>query len=141
MAMEEKEILTAIRRAFPDEVLETEMSFEIPVVRIRPGALAGVAAFLKSAPWSCAVLLDATCVDYPGRPERFEMVYHFLSPARNARVRVKAGLEADHPEIASLASLWKNADWLEREIFDMFGVRFSGHPNLRRPLFQKRETS
>ncbi len=132
--MEEKDILTALREAFPGDVLETGMSFEMPVVRIRSFALAAVAAFLKAEPRSYAMLLDATCVDFPDRPERFEMVYHFYSLARNARLRIKAGLPAEKPEIGSLTSLWKNADWLEREVFDMFGVRFSGHPDLRRLL-------
>jgi NADH-quinone oxidoreductase subunit C len=160
--MEEKDVLTALRAAFPGGVLETGESLQIPVVRISPGILAAVAAFCKADPWSFSMLLDATCIDHPERPERFEMVYHFFSLERNRRLRVKAFLPADHPEIGSLAALWKNADWLEREIFDMFGVRFTGHPDLRRlfmdegfeghplrkdyplrrrqPLFQKRET-
>jgi len=132
--MEEKDILIALREAFPGVVLETEMSFEIPVIRIRASALPAVAAFLKAEPRAFTMLLDATCVDFPDRPERFEMVYHLFSLAGNTRIRIKAGLPAELPEIGSLASLWKNANWLEREIFDMFGVRFSGHPDLRRLL-------
>ena len=62
------------------------------------------------------------------------MVYHFLSLDTNARIRIKAGLPAENPEIASLTGMWKNASWLEREVFDMFGVRFAGHPDLRRLL-------
>lgn len=132
--MEEKDLLTALARSFPGEVLETRESFGDPVVRIRPASLPAVAAFLKAEPWAFTMLLDATCVDYPDRPERFEMVYHFFSLARNRRIRITASLPASGPEIGSLTALWKNANWLEREIFDMFGVRFAGHPDLRRLL-------
>lgn len=132
--MEETEILNALAGAFPGGVLETGDSFGCPVVRLRPDVLPPAAAFLQSAPWSFTMLLDETCVDFPDRPERFEMVYHLFSIERNSRLRLKASLPADNPEIGSLAGLWKNADWLEREIFDMFGVRFSGHPDLRRLL-------
>ena len=130
--MEEKDILTVLREALPGAVLEEGESFGDPVVRIRPEALLPAAGLLKAEPPGYAMLLDATCVDYPDRPGRFEMVYHFFSLALNRRIRVKADLPAGRPEIASLAAMWKNAAWLEREIFDMFGVRFAGHPDLRR---------
>jgi len=132
--MEETNILTALRAAFPEAVLETGESFGDPVVRVRPEALPAAAAFLKAEPWSYAMLLDLTCVDHPGRTERFEIVYHFLSLTANRRLRLKADLPAEAPEIGSLTALWRNADWLEREVFDMFGVRFAGHPDLRRLL-------
>lgn len=132
--MEETDVLTALAGAFPGGILETDDSFGCPVVRLRPDILPAAAAFLKSAPWSFAMLLDETCVDYPDRPERFEMVVHLFSLETNRRLRLKAALPADNPEIGSLSGLWKNADWLEREIFDMFGVRFSGHPDMRRLL-------
>jgi NADH-quinone oxidoreductase subunit C len=132
--MEEANVLTALRAAFPADVLEAGESFGDPVVRVRPEALPAVAAVLKDEPWSYTMLLDLTCVDYPERSERFEMVYHFLSLSANGRLRLKAALSAESPEIGSLTALWRNADWLEREVFDMFGVRFSGHPDLRRLL-------
>jgi NADH-quinone oxidoreductase subunit C len=78
------------------------------------------------------MLLDLTCVDFPDRSERFEMVYHFLALDGCRRLRVKAVLPSASPSIGSLAGLWKNADWLEREVYDMFGVGFTGHPNLTR---------
>jgi len=132
--MEEKEVLKALAEAFPGGILETGDSFGCPVVRLRPEIIPAAAGFLKSAPWSFTMLLDETCVDYPDRRERFEMVYHLFSLSRNRRLRLKASLPGDNPEIGSLAGLWKNAAWLEREIFDMFGVWFSGHPDLRRLL-------
>jgi len=131
--MEEKDDLTALAEAVPGAVPEAGARAEDPAVRIRPETLPAAAAFLRSGPRAYSMLVDATCVDRPCRPEgRFELVYRFFSLARNRRLRLKAALPAGRPEIASLAALWKNGDWLEREIFDMFGVRFTGHPGLRR---------
>jgi NADH-quinone oxidoreductase subunit C len=78
------------------------------------------------------MLLDLTCVDYPGQEPRFEMVYHLFSLSRNRRLRIKTRLGESDLRIASLTSLWKNANWLEREVYDLFGVHFEGHPDLRR---------
>ncbi len=132
--MEEEKILDALRQACPDAVLSAEVSLGDAVAVIRGESLTAVAEFLRGAPLSLTFLLDLTCVHHPGRVEAFEMVYHFLSLDTNARIRIKAGLPAENPEIASLTGMWKNASWLEREVFDMFGVRFAGHPDLRRLL-------
>jgi NADH-quinone oxidoreductase subunit C len=78
------------------------------------------------------MLLDLTCVDYQGRASRFEMVYHVFALAAQKRLRIKLSLPGDHPAVDSLTSVWKNANWLEREVYDMFGIRFEGHPDLRR---------
>ena len=132
--MEEEKILDALRQACPDAILSTAVSLGDAVAVIRGESLAGVAAFLRGAPLRMDMLLDLTCVHFPDRPESFEMVYHFLSLDTQARLRVKAGLPAESPAIASLTGTWKNASWLEREVYDMFGVRFEGHPDLRRLL-------
>jgi NADH-quinone oxidoreductase subunit C len=77
-------------------------------------------------------LSDITCVDwYPSEP-RFEVVYNLLSISRKDRVRLKVKLDGSDPNIESLTSLWPGANYFEREVFDLFGVRFNGHPNLRR---------
>jgi NADH-quinone oxidoreductase subunit C len=132
LAVEKEDILTDLRRAFPEAVLDTSTPLGEPTVLIRPEALAEVMAFLKAEPRGYTMLLDLTCVDYPDRPERFEMVYHVFALAGNRRLRVKTALAAESPALPSLTGLWKNANWLEREVFDMFGVRFEGHPDLRR---------
>ncbi|MDX1502537.1 MAG: NADH-quinone oxidoreductase subunit D [Thermoanaerobaculia bacterium] len=80
------------------------------------------------------LLLDLCGVDYPDREERFEAVYHLLSLPRQARLRLKVPLSEDDPTLPSLIDVWKAADWFEREAYDMFGLRFEGHPNLRRIL-------
>lgn len=80
-------------------------------------------------------LSDLTAVDYLGKKNpRFEVVYHLLSLGRNRRLRVKVPVPEDLPEVDSLTPLWKAADWMEREVWDMFGIRFRGHPDLRRIL-------
>lgn len=83
---------------------------------------------------ACAfdMLLDVTAVDYLGRRPRFEIVYHLLSLDRNDRIRVKVPLEEADLVLPSVVPLWAGADWLERETFDLYGVRFDGHPNLKR---------
>ena len=79
-------------------------------------------------------LSDITCVDlYPSEP-RFEVCYHLLSHTRKERVRLKVKLTGNDPSVESITSVWPAANFFEREIFDLFGVRFEGHPNLRRIL-------
>lgn len=80
------------------------------------------------------LLSDATCVDrFPVEP-RFELNYNLVSIARGARICLRASLSAQHPVIDSLVPVWLGANWLEREIFDLFGIQFEGHPDLRRIL-------
>jgi NADH-quinone oxidoreductase subunit C len=83
-------------------------------------------------------LVDLTAVDYLGRDPRFEVVYHLRSMATGERLRVKAALaepeDGTNPEIDSIVPLWKVANWFEREVWDLYGIRFRGHPDLRRIL-------
>ncbi len=78
-------------------------------------------------------ITDIAGVDYPGRDERFEVVYHLLSPTQNLRVRVKISTDAENM-VPSITELFPGADWFEREAYDMYGILFSGHPDLRRIL-------
>jgi NADH-quinone oxidoreductase subunit C len=80
------------------------------------------------------LLSDATCVDrFPIEP-RFELNYQLVSLERRARVRLRASVSAEQPVIESVVPIWPGANWMEREIFDLFGIRFEGHPDLRRIL-------
>ena len=79
------------------------------------------------------VLIDICGVDYPEREKRFDVVYHLLSPRRNQRIRVKCETDADTP-VPSLVDVFPAANWYEREAYDMYGILFSGHPDLRRLL-------
>jgi NADH-quinone oxidoreductase subunit C len=80
------------------------------------------------------VLTDLTAVDYLGRVPRFEVVYQLNSLTHHHRLRLKAGVPGDDPQIASATPLWNAALWAEREVWDLFGIRFLGHPDLRRIL-------
>ena len=80
--------------------------------------------------WS---LIDVTAIDWPSREPRFDVVYHFLSPRHNRRVRVKAEV-AEGASIASIIAVFPGADWFEREAYDLYGVSFTGHPDMRRLL-------
>jgi NADH-quinone oxidoreductase subunit C len=132
--MGQETLIEAIRTSLGDAVEAVSDSFGDPVIAIRADSVRAVMAALREAPFDYAVLLDLTCVDYAAGEGRFELIYHLYSLSRNVRLRLKASLPADDPAVASLVGLWKNADWLEREVFDMFGVRFEGHPYLRRLL-------
>jgi NADH-quinone oxidoreductase subunit C len=100
---------------------------------LRAGAIRQVCTLLRDNP-DCPFnfLADITCVDwFPAEP-RFEVVYHLLSITRKERVRLKVRLGADSPSVASITSVWPSANFPEREVFDLFGIRFDGHPYLRR---------
>ena len=78
-------------------------------------------------------IIDITAVDWPQREQRFDVVYHLLSPRRNQRIRVKVQTDEATP-VSSVISVYRGADWFEREVYDLYGVLFSGHPDLRRLL-------
>ncbi len=87
----------------------------------------------KNSGCQFTTLVDITAVDYPGREKRFDVVYHLLSMNLNQRVRVKTQI-AEGNMVLSLVGLFPSANWFEREVFDMYGIPFSGHPDLRRIL-------
>jgi NADH-quinone oxidoreductase subunit C len=80
------------------------------------------------------MLTDLCAVDLLPATPRFEVVYHLYSVEKNHRLRIKARVPEDDPRIASLCELWASANWMEREVFDLYGIRFDGHPDLRRIL-------
>ena len=93
-----------------------------------------VVRFLRDDPacqfWS---IIDVTAIDWPAREQRFEVVYHFLSPKQNCRVRVKVTTDESAP-VPSIIGVFPGADWFERETYDLYGVLFTGHPDMRRLL-------
>jgi NADH-quinone oxidoreductase subunit C len=111
------------------EIAFNELTVVVTLADILP-----VLAFLKTDP-ACKFnsLVDITAVDHPERPARFEVVYHLLSMYTNARVRLKIAV-AETDMVPSAITVHPSANWLEREVFDMFGILFSGHPDLRRIL-------
>ena len=100
-------------------------------LEIAPAKIASVCGFLKYDR-KFVRLSTVTAVDrYPAEP-RFEVVYHLHSPERNERLRLKCRLPGANPSVESVTSVWRSADWYEREVFDLFGIRFLNHPDLRR---------
>lgn len=99
------------------------------------GGIREACAVLRDDP-ECAFnfLSDITCVDWLPSEPRFEVVYHLLSIPKKERVRLKVCLNSANPAVESLTSLWPGANYFEREVFDLFGIRFTGHPYLRRIL-------
>lgn len=100
-------------------------------LEIVPERIAAVCGFLKRE-LEFARLSTVTAVDRLPEEPRFEVVYHLHSPARNQRLRLKCRLAGETPEIDSVTCVWRGADWYEREVFDLFGIRFRNHPDLRR---------
>jgi len=104
-------------------------------ILVKRGAIREACAILRGdGQLQFNFLADITGVDwYPNEP-RFEVVYHLLSIPRHERLRLKVRLTGDDPSLESITSVWPSANFFEREVYDLFGVRFSGHPNLRRIL-------
>jgi NADH-quinone oxidoreductase subunit C len=103
-------------------------------LNVAPARLLGLVEFLKTDR-GCrfTTLIDITAVDHPERAPRFDVIYHFLSMYQNHRIRLRVG-QADDQILPSINVVFPAANWFEREIFDMFGILFSGHPDLRRLL-------
>jgi NADH-quinone oxidoreductase subunit C len=133
-----RKLLELLQAEFGEKILETHSQFGDDTAVVDPAAWRDVALFLRDDP-RCAMdmFVDITAVDYPDRDPRFEVVCHLRSLERGHRIRIKARIgdeNADDLDIASLVPVWKGANWFERECHDMFGVRFVGHPDLRRIL-------
>ncbi|MBX3129407.1 MAG: NADH-quinone oxidoreductase subunit C [Polyangiaceae bacterium] len=133
-----KAVLELLKRQFPDGVLETHAQNGDETAVLDAASWQEAARFLRDSPVaSMEMLVDLTCVDFPDREPRFEVVAHLLSLSKGHRIRLKARVgdeDGEGAEIDSLSGLWGSANWAEREAFDMFGVRFVGHPDLRRIL-------
>ena len=107
-------------------------------VDVTPANIAGFVEFLRSdASCKFSTLVDITAVDYPDRAKRFTVVYHLMSLERNQDIRIKVALSNDNCHLPTVSHLWPNANWYEREAWDMYGILFEGHPDLRRILLPK----
>jgi len=125
--------------AFPDAVLATHADRGDATVVVDAARIVEVLGLLRAtAGLDFDMLMDLTAVDYAGHPDRdgprFEVVYHLLSSQHMHRVRVKAGVPEMPCQIDSCVAVWPAANWMEREVFDLYGVRFRNHPDLRRIL-------
>jgi NADH-quinone oxidoreductase subunit C len=124
----------AAKGALPAAVLDTKLAFGELTLTVARAHVLGVLMFLRDDPaWMFKNLIDICGVDYPRRPERFDVVYHLLSVHKNLRVRVKTSTDEETP-VPSAIPVYAGANWFEREAFDMYGILFDGHPDLRRIL-------
>ena len=123
-----------IAGALPGSVVGYRVANGELMVNAIPGEIVKLAAFLRDDErcqfWS---IVDITAVDWPGRERRFDVVYHLLSPKQNLRVRVKLEVDERTP-VPSIISVFPGANWFERETYDLYGVLFTGHPDMRRLL-------
>src|SRR6266576_1108006 len=134
------EIVDELGQRFGASIVETHDQHGAPTVVVARDALLALLRHCNAASaLAFDMLTDLTAVDYlkyPGREDgpRFEVVYHLYSLAHNHRVRINTRVDEDDAVVPSAVGLWPSANWFEREVWDMFGVRFSGHPNLMRLL-------
>jgi NADH-quinone oxidoreductase subunit C len=117
-----------------DCVLDWDITLDELTFNVAPANLQGFMRYLAKDP-NCkfSTLVDITAVDYPERGKRFDVVYHLLSMYQNHRVRLRVSIR-EYDILASIVDVHPSANWFEREVFDMFGILFSGHPDLRRIL-------
>lgn len=130
-------LLDNLKAKFPDAILATyvDAARAETAVSVAAARLLDIARYLYDAPTAAFDQLTDICsVDYPEDRLRFEVIYHLHSLPLRQRLRLKVRLTEDDPTIASVTGIWKGAEFLEREVFDMMGIRFSGHPDLRRIL-------
>ncbi len=131
-------VLTVLREKFGDAIVETHSYLGDDTAVIDPTRWKDVATFLREDPqMQFDMFVDLCGVDFPAREPRFEVVVHLYSIARRHRVRIKTRIgdsEGDGAVVDTLVGLWPGASWFEREAFDMFGITFRGHPDLRRIL-------
>lgn len=126
-----------LQESFPDAVISVHAERGDATAVIKRENLLEVARFLKDNPeFAINILMDLTVVDglWMEASPRFHVVYHFYSVTKNHRLRLKVPVTEADPSIASVSALWPVANWFEREAWDMFGIKFEGHPNLKRIL-------
>ena len=128
-------LIDKLKQRFDAQLMAAESSRGEEVITVGREAAPAVLRALRDEPdFDFKFLIDLTAVDWMGREPRFEVVYQLKSLSRNHRLRVKVPVPGDDAWVASAVEVWKSADWLERECFDMFGIDFKDHPDLRRIL-------
>ena len=132
MSMEPLQIYERVKERFGDRVLEVSEKKPDPFIVIDPSALVEVGTFMRDDPeLAMDCLSNESGVDYK---DRIEVVYHLFSYSRRHGAVMKIKLPRDNPSVTTLEEVWKSANWMEREIFDLLGVTFEGHSDLRRIL-------
>ena len=130
---EDNHAVIMLRERFADSIIAIRNFRGEVTVTLRKEDITGICSFLKEN-LRYNLLTDVTAVDYMGKSPRYMMVYHLYSISDKERLRLKAPIAESDLTIDSLVPLWKGANWLEREVFDLFGITFNNHPDLRRIL-------
>ncbi len=129
-----EQVVQRLRQKFPDAIVNTGECREQHWVELKVDRLLEICRWLRDDPSnSYDYLVDVTATHWPDDPQPMELVYHLYSYTTGDRLRIKTRV-GDQAPVPSLAGLWKSADWNEREVYDMFGISFEGHPDLRRIL-------
>jgi NADH-quinone oxidoreductase subunit C len=131
-----KAALDRLLERFPDEVVSHHSHHGDETAVLKPERFVEICQFLRDdAVTEMQMLMDLTAVDYLGvREPRFEVVYHLYSLTKNHRLRLKIEVDEEETRVPSVLSVWKSANWAEREVWDLYGIVFDGHPDLRRIL-------
>jgi len=125
---------THLAGKFGEKIARSEIAYGELTVTVAPEDIVALATFLRDDPACQFVsMIDVSGADYPSRAKRFDVLYHLLSPRKNLRIRVRVMTDEDTP-VPSVTGVYPGADWFERETYDLYGVLFSGHPDLRRLL-------
>jgi len=129
-----KDLAAYVSEKLDGRIEEAELTYGELTLTVAAGDVVEVARFLRDdVQCQFISIIDICGVDYPGRERRFDVVYHLLSPRHNQRVRIRVMTDEDTP-VPSITSVYPGADWYERETYDLYGVLFTGHPDLRRIL-------
>jgi NADH-quinone oxidoreductase subunit C len=130
--MHAQEIYAALEQQFPGKVSDFKGEVPEPYLRVDGSSIVEVCRFLRDrGGMDFEVLSDLTALDWP-KEEKIQVVYHLFSYTHNHQIVLKVDLPRDNPKIATAESVWKVANWFEREVYDLFGVIFEGHSDLRR---------
>ncbi len=129
--LRENPVAAALAASAPDAVASGKTDYGELTLEIRPEQIEAVCAILKGQ-LGFVRLSGVTAVDWYPREPRFEVVYHLHSLETNSRLRLKCRLNSEASEIDSVTGVWRSANWYEREVFDLFGIRFRNHPDLKR---------
>lgn len=129
-----KDLASYLAEKLGGKISESVLAYGELTLTIPVDDLVSVATFLRNdVQCQFVCFIDISGADYPARQKRFDVVYHLLSPRQNLRIRLKVATDEDTP-VPSLTGVYPGADWFEREAYDLYGILFSGHPDLRRLL-------
>jgi NADH-quinone oxidoreductase subunit C len=129
-----REMAEYIAATHASAVIDWQIAHGELTVRVTPAEIVHFTRALRDDPRLAFIcFIDICGVDYPSREKRFDVVYHFLSPTQNARIRLKVATDEDTP-VPSITGIFPGANWFEREAYDFYGILFTGHPDLRRLL-------